>query len=441
MKAQAKTAILLIVLMISCSVNAAPSFLQKSQQLTFDRDYFQDYWIGSGYGCAGKNNIDENVNILYDGNIFKAVKVNGDPCVQEGEVSFQGNIQNSYNTNNNIPAIITLGSPQRPQSSKQNTQIKIVDLNNFTIPQWNLKFRRVNFKQPKPMFENNYFLGYWIGSGYSCKVSNIDEDVVIRYENGNFIATKVKGDECVTTGMVTFTGAIPQNLNNYSNYPVVITVGSPQNPGSGKINGTVRIVDINNFTVSAGLKFRRTDPPAPKAPQFFFPSFEFDCDYLNGRWLVVGYCDDLNIRQNVDITYDDNDVFSITKDISNGDGCIRPGQTFVTGNVPTGFSTNIPYDINLTLGYPTKPESIQKQTFIIVRNYYYFEIPQYKIYFIRRVLVPRVVEKIIEKPVEKIQYVDKIVEKPVEKIQYVDKIKAVIKTVPNPECIDYSQLK
>jgi len=118
------------------------SLLQIETSESFDRNYLKDFWIGQGYGCGGRSNIPEDISVEYVGDEFVATKVNGDPCVPSGKVTFRGKIPENWKIGKQYPCTITLGSPARPASSKGACKVVPVDQNKFRVVNWNLTFIR-----------------------------------------------------------------------------------------------------------------------------------------------------------------------------------------------------------------------------------------------------------------------------------------------------------
>jgi len=82
-------------------------------------------------------------------------------------------------------------------------------------------------------FDKDWIKGFWNGQGYGCGSSNdIEEDINVEYVNGEFVATKESGDDCVPSGKVTFRGKIPENFVVGQKYPCTITLGNPLRPAS-----------------------------------------------------------------------------------------------------------------------------------------------------------------------------------------------------------------
>jgi hypothetical protein len=131
------------------------------------------------------------------------------------------------------------------------------------ITSWRSRFPtswNTNGVRTRAIFNQNYFLGNWIGIGYSCQNYNpIPEDIVITYENSQFLATKINGDNCVPSGYITFRGPIPTEVFYGVQYPCTITLGSPGSPASSTNNNCkIRPVDKDTFEVNNwNLKFVR----------------------------------------------------------------------------------------------------------------------------------------------------------------------------------------
>ncbi|MBL1177364.1 hypothetical protein [Pantanalinema sp. GBBB05] len=102
----------------------------------------------------------------------------------------------------------------------------------------------------------SYFEGIWIGEGYSCEQGGLREKVQISISGNSLIARKLTGDNCVPAGNITFQGTLPNSVDSGSSFPVTWTVGTPQNPASGRTQQNLTILDNKSFT-SFGVKFTR----------------------------------------------------------------------------------------------------------------------------------------------------------------------------------------
>ena len=110
---------------------------------------------------------------------------------------------------------------------------------------------------PYVYYYTNYFLGNWNGLGYTCDALTPQiETVNIRYDNGNFHAYKILGDNCVKTGQLSFNGALPTTLWQGANIPVNFVVGSPEHPSSSQVPNTVHIVDLNTLQIGTHTYYR-----------------------------------------------------------------------------------------------------------------------------------------------------------------------------------------
>ena len=125
------------------------SFLQSETKDTFEKDWMKGFWIGKGYGCGGRSNIPEDINVEYVGDEFVATKENGDDCVPSGKVTFRGKIPETWETGKEYPCQITLGSPSAPASGKGNCKVVPVEKDKFKVLNWNLEFVRGRLNPPK----------------------------------------------------------------------------------------------------------------------------------------------------------------------------------------------------------------------------------------------------------------------------------------------------
>lgn len=153
------TLTLIALIMLQCSFaqdletsnKLTTSFLQSGSELkdTFDKDWMKGFWIGKGYGCGGRTNIPEDINVEYVDGEFVATKVNGDPCVPSGNVTFRGKLPENWETNTRYPGTITLGNPANPASGKGTCKIVPVDKDKFRVENWNLEFIRGRLNPPE----------------------------------------------------------------------------------------------------------------------------------------------------------------------------------------------------------------------------------------------------------------------------------------------------
>lgn len=82
-------------------------------------------WEASGYGCEGKTNLTEIIQIYLKGDKLVAVKVTGDNCVPRGEVTWEGTLNG-----NTITGRGHVGYPGGPLSWI-NTSLKVIDKDNI----------------------------------------------------------------------------------------------------------------------------------------------------------------------------------------------------------------------------------------------------------------------------------------------------------------------
>lgn len=252
-------------------------------------------------------------------------------------------------------------------------------------------------------FPQEYFLGYWYGDGYKCNQGGvIPEDIWVHYENGKVIATKIHGDDCVTSGTKTFSFDLADNWDtNTAARNCVITLGGQYNPNSS--SGSCNLVprDQNTFDVKNwGLTFVRADKPltidpdakikpnapvypknapvpaasspvipiAPVDPLPIFPVtpvvpttvISYKRDYFLGFWIGKGYTCNTGgeIAEDINITYTTTS-FVATK--VHGDDCVNSGQVTFTGNIKDAWipvsGTNFNIPCTITLGSPSNPQS------------------------------------------------------------------------------------
>jgi len=234
----------------------------------YPHNFFLGFWIGDGYRCNTTSPTKEDVHISYGDNEWSAVKVHGDDCVNKGKVTFKVTLQPDWRPDSRrIPCILTLGSPSKPQSSSTDKcYIDIVDDNKFILKDWGITFVRGRLPTPGLIYPYEYFLGGWIGKGYTC--SNVEgmmtQEVEINYNEGTFIATKIQGDDCVNEGQVSFSGVLQERfeyckIHKTYHIPCSIFFGTPTNPHSAlSITCRVEILDVDTFRIPQwNLLFRR----------------------------------------------------------------------------------------------------------------------------------------------------------------------------------------
>lgn len=245
-------------------------------------------------------------------------KIIGDDCVTSGYETFRTKLENDgYDTGKKYTNKFVVGNPANPNSDHVSDHIIIKDINLFVS--WGMNYYRnpkiTSFAPPAPVapalpvlpapaplliapapaplpiapapaplviapapapaplviapapvapaagpyvyYYTNYFLGNWNGLGYTCDALTPQiETVNIRYDNGNFHAYKILGDNCVKTGQLSFNGALPTTLWQGANIPVNFVVGSPEHPSSSQVPNTVHIVDLNTFQIGTHTYYR-----------------------------------------------------------------------------------------------------------------------------------------------------------------------------------------
>ena len=252
------SAIFLLSIVISASATSLENKLVAATSLSWDNDYFLGDWKAWGYGCDNQTPPNELFNVYHENGQFFAKK--------------------------------TLGNKQRPNSSFGNTNLQIQDVNRFSAPAWGLRYERLTpyplrpkvVVDPVPVapvapvapvipegaFPSNYFLGDWKAWGYGCdNETPVNELFNVYYDNTSYYAKKTLGDNCVTTGTVSFKGSLQPYWKINTNYPATYTLGNKQRPNSSFGNTNIQIQDINRFSAPAwGLRYERITPVAPVVP-------------------------------------------------------------------------------------------------------------------------------------------------------------------------------
>ena len=94
--------------------------------------------------------------------------------------------------------------------------------------------------------------GIWESSDYQCPFGTFHtEKISIQHTNNNLVARKITGDPCVPAGDITFEGSFSEDTNS-----LLMTVGLPPEPSSGKIPVQISLIDHNSFHID-GLLFVR----------------------------------------------------------------------------------------------------------------------------------------------------------------------------------------
>ena len=94
--------------------------------------------------------------------------------------------------------------------------------------------------------------GIWESSDYQCPFGTFHtEQISIIHTNNNLVARKITGDPCVPAGDITFEGSFSEDTNF-----LLMTVGLPPEPSSGKIPVQISLIDHDSFRIN-GLLFVR----------------------------------------------------------------------------------------------------------------------------------------------------------------------------------------
>jgi len=141
------------------SIAQANSFLQKESKTALKESYGADWmkgsWIGHGYGCGGRSNIPEDINVEYVDGEFVAKKTTGDDCVPVPNVTFRGKLPDDFETGKSYQCTITLGSPAAPASSSStNCRVVPLEKDKFKVDGWGLEFTRGSLNPQKEQPRN-----------------------------------------------------------------------------------------------------------------------------------------------------------------------------------------------------------------------------------------------------------------------------------------------
>ncbi len=212
--------------------------------------FFEGNWIGEGYTCPTGQNWTQEIEIDVTGNTVVARKLDGDPCVPAGNVTFRGNVPSQMEIGASVPVTWTTGNPRRPASSRVVDPIVIEDQNTFTSG--GITFTRLN-----PLPAQFQFEGTWIGDGYTCeRGSDSVQRVRIEIIDNALVARKLEGDRCVPAGFVTFHAPLPDQVEPGVEFPVTWIEGNPRNPASRQVGDSLLIEDQQSFS-SGGITFTR----------------------------------------------------------------------------------------------------------------------------------------------------------------------------------------
>ena len=90
--------------------------------------------------------------------------------------------------------------------------------------------------------------GEWLGINYQCPIGVIQrERVKIVEQDGQIVATKLTGDDCVPAGGVTFQG---------TRNAITCITGLPGDPSSNTYEDSIRSLQEDGFSV-CGVEFER----------------------------------------------------------------------------------------------------------------------------------------------------------------------------------------
>jgi hypothetical protein len=208
-------------------------------------------WLGEGYKCGFKTS-QEKVQIVQKGNSVEATKITGDNCVPAGNNTFSGTLDG-----NKIQATWTTGTPNKPACCQTKGHLLVVD-NNTLKSSVGVIYKRVTTTTATNAVDLN---GEWLGEGYKCGFSTLEEKVQIVQKGNSVEATKITGDKCVPAGTRTFSGTI-----NGNKIPATWTTGSPNRPACCQTKGHLLVVDNNTLKSSVGVIYKRVPSPSQNKP-------------------------------------------------------------------------------------------------------------------------------------------------------------------------------
>lgn len=357
------------------------SLVKSRTKATFNRYFLRGTWVGRGYRCNNSpTDLLEDIVVSTEGSKIVATKINGDDCVNSGQVTFRLDKHATFETGKGYKCEIQLGNPDKPNHKfSDKCTLTIIDTNNIEIKEWGLKFTRGRIEYPR-----NFFLGFWIGDGYKCNNKQVKEDVHIHYGVEKWQAVKVKGDECVHGGKVTFEADIQSKWRMSHdwkwNIPCIITLGSPAEPQSVKSDKcNIKIIDDNNFEVGPwGITFTRG-----RLPLDFYPY-----DFFKGGWIGSGYtCKNVegSMEQEIEVVYEQGEFKGIKVQ---GDDCVKAGSLSfkaVTQDLYKECDGKFWIPCAIVLGTPESPSSsFAHNCNIKIIDPDHFEIPEYKLVFRRK---------------------------------------------------------
>jgi gliding motility-associated-like protein len=126
--------------------------------------------------------------------------------------------------------------------------------------------------------------GYWIGYGYTCldKQSNliiVPYELIYIFQNGDSLkAIKIIGDDCVTSGQVTWEGTLVRPQNNIIN--ARIQFGYPDSPNLGFQPTSGKLIPPDSILI-ATVRFRKINCAQAKALGANLLDKRYNCDCSN----------------------------------------------------------------------------------------------------------------------------------------------------------------
>ena len=103
------------------------------------------------------------------------------------------------------------------------------------------------FSPPLITYTSSNLCGIWYGYGYSCAIDEVQTEVILIEHDGNFArATKLVGDNCISSGQITWEGII--NLNSPNT--VTLYAGEWHGPRVIPFDGVPIVIEnLNHITL------------------------------------------------------------------------------------------------------------------------------------------------------------------------------------------------
>ncbi len=195
---------------------------------------------GSLYGNGDQT---EQLGNLDPSQEYGIVAVCDDNCQQLGL-----DLYDSQQYKGNKSGITPTFESEKPQYSQPYSAKVTMQSCNTPPCNWGLLVMRKPVQNAYPISNPTAAAGFnltglWTSNQYQCPAGQFNtETVKVEQQGQNISALKITGDYCVPAGNMAFEGSLSGNSGSLR-----CTVGSPQNPASAVIQGTLNIIDANSF--------------------------------------------------------------------------------------------------------------------------------------------------------------------------------------------------